>query len=261
MFFNNEFMELYEELSDITETRSRYDTGNVWIATIQEDLQEANKIVNRIADSPWYSGSFSGLNDISTRTAKISPEEAERRAKEEEERKLEAERKYFENIAKKAIETDRVPFYNCNHKYEIRNKEYCPAIDLETKEFVYDTTQKEEILKASQDIVDQKRKAAAAKGQQTKANNQAAQAKTYLWTAYYTLGGKTSIVVDKVIGNTNPEEACERVKQKALAKLKQERHECRVFNEPFLWDGKLLITITDPQGNDKTFKQYKFKVN
>lgn len=222
-------------------------------------LNETNKVVRRFANNTWYSGDFRALNDISTA---VSPEELERKRKEEEERKQEAERKELERAAKTAIVTDRVPFYNWNHRFEIRDKEYCPAIDLDTQEFVYDPEQKEEIVKASKIIVDQKRQASTAKGMQTKANNQAAQAtaeaRTYLWTAYYTINGKTFTIVDEVLGNEDPKGACLAVKHKAVDAIKQEMHECRVFGEPFQWDGKLLITITFPSGNDKTYKQYDF---
>ena len=231
---DSNFTEVYEELNALNET---------------------NKVVKRFANSPWYSGDFRGLNGIST---VITPEEREQQLKAEEERKLEKERKEFERAAKKAIAEDRIPFYNCNRQYDIRNKEHCPAIDLETKEFVYDSAQKEEIIAASQIIVDQKRTASAAKGLQTRAKNQAIKSTIHLWTAYYTINGETSIIVEKVQGNDNPEDACLAVKQKAIDAIKQEMKECQAFGESFQWDGKLTITITYPNGSDKTYRQYKF---
>lgn len=237
------------------------DAESMYVSELDEELDtldEANKIVQNYANSSWYSGGFRGLNDISTA---VTPEEREQRLKAEEERQREKERKEFESAAKsaaKAIKADRVPFYNCNNKYDIKKKEYYPAIDLDTKELVYDPVRKEEIIEASQIIVDQKRQAAAEKGRQTRAKNQAAQADIHLWTAYYTINGETSVLVDKVHGNDDPEGACLAIKQKAVDAIKQEMKECRVFGERFQWDGKLLITITYPEGNDKTYKQYKF---
>jgi hypothetical protein len=243
---DSNFNEVYEELSAI---------GS------RENLHEANKIVNRFANSPWYSGSFRGLNDISTATA---PEELERRAKEEEERKLQQECKEFERAAKKAIAENRVAFYNYNHRYEISHKDHCPAVDLDTNEFVYDSDRKEEILKASEIIVDEVRKRAAMKGLQTKAANQAAaaelNAKAHLWTAYYTINGDNLTISNRVLGNDDPDNACLEVKKKAIKAIKAEMHECQMFNEPFQWDGKLIITTTPPQGKEEVYKKYKFNI-
>ena len=241
---DSNFNEVYEELSNINP---------------QEDLQESNKIVRNFADSSWYSGSFSGLNDISD---VITPEERERKLRAEEERKREKERVEFEKAAKKAIDQNRVPFYNYNHKYDIREKEHCPAIDLETNEFVYDPARKKEIIEASKVIVDQKRKAVAAKGLQTKAANKAAQPKPanyYTWTAYYTINGKTSTVLNKVLGNTAPESSCLATRQMAVDAIKQEMKECKAFKEPFRWDGQLTITVSASNATtDKIYKRYKF---
>jgi hypothetical protein len=241
---DSNFNEVYEELSAI---------GS------RENLHEANKIVNRFANNSWYSGGFRGLNDISTA---VTPEEIERKAKEEEERKLQQERKEFEKVAKKAIETNRVAFYNYNHRYEISRKDHCPAVDLDTNEFEYDSDRKEEILKASEIIVDEVRKRAAMKGLQTKAANQAAEAelnaKAHLWTAYFTINGKTRTVSDRIIGNDDPDNGCLEVKNKAARAIKAEMHECQMFKEPFQWDGKLIITVTPPQGKEEVYKKYKF---
>lgn len=238
---NSPFNECYEELSEI-----------------QEDLQEANKIVQRF-DHPVYSGSFSGLNNIARGT---SADELERKKKAEEEQRLERERKEYERAANKAITENRVAFYNYNHRYEITKKDHCPAVDLETNELVYDPTRKEEILKASESIVDEVRSAAAQKGLRTKAANQAAEAelnaKAYVWTAYFTFNDGTHTVTNKVIGNEDPEGACAETKAKAIQRIKAEMHECRMFKEPFQWDGKLIITVTPPRGEDEVYKKYKF---
>jgi hypothetical protein len=243
---DSNFNEVYEELSTI---------GS------RENLHEANKIVNRFANNSWYSGSFRGLNDISTATA---PEEIERKAKEEEERKLQQECKEFEKAAKKAIAENRVAFYNYNHRYEISRKDHCPAVDFDTNEFVYDSDRKEEILKASEIIVDEVRKRAAMKGLQTKAANQAAaaelNAKAHLWTAYYTINGDNLTISNRVLGNDDPDNACLEVKKKAVKAIKAEMHECQMFNEPFQWDGKLIITTTPPQGKEEVYKKYKFNI-
>lgn len=285
---NSPFNECYEELSDINESKlktyeicyrededgpkkrftvsagseaeakqiawSRVDAEDIWVSEIQEDLQEANKIVQRF-DRPIYSGSFSGLNDIAGGT---SADVLERKKKAEEEQ----ERKEYERAAKKAIAENRIAFYNHNHRYDISRKEYCPAVDLETKELIYDPAQKEEILKASQSIVDEVRSAAAQKGLRTRAANQAAEAefnaKAYVWTAYFTFGDETHTVTNKVIGNEDPEGACAEIKAKAIQRIKAEMHECRMFKEPFQWDGKLIITVTPPRGEDEVYKKYKF---
>lgn len=290
---NSLFNECYEELSDINESKlktyeicyrenedgpkkrftvsagseaeakqiawSRVDAEDIWVSEIQEDLQEANKVVRGFANNPWYSGGFRGLNDISNVT---TPEEQERKAKEEEERKIQQEKKEFERAAKKAIAENRIAFYNHNHRYDISRNEYCPAVDLETKELIYDSAQKEEILKASQSIVDEVRSAAAQKGLRTKAANQAAEAefnaKAYVWTAYFTFNDGTHTVTNKVIGNEDPEGACAEIKAKAIQRIKAEMHECRMFKEPFQWDGKLTITVTPPRGEDEVYKKYKF---
>lgn len=289
---NSPFNECYEELSDINEAAqkkyeicyrededgpkkrftvfagseaeakqiawSRVDADDIWVSEIKEDLQEANKIVQRF-DRPVYSGSFSDLNNIAGGT---SAEVLERKKKAEEEQRLERERKEYERAANKAIAENRVAFYNHNHRYEITKKDYCPAIDLETNEFVYDPARKEEILKASESIVNEVRSAAAQKGLQTRAANQAAEAefnaKAYVWTAYFTFNDGTHTVTNKVIGNENPEGACAEIKAKAIQRIKAEMHECKMFKEPFQWDGKLIITVTPPRGEDEVYKKYKF---
>lgn len=289
---NSPFNECYEELSDINEAAqkkyeicyrededgpkkrftvfagseaeakqiawSRVDAEDIWVSEIKEDLQEANKIVQRF-DRPVYSGSFSGLNNIAGGT---SADVLERKKKAEEEQQLERERKEYERAANKAIAENRVAFYNHNHRYDISRKDYCPAVDLETNEFVYDPVQKEEILKASESIVDEVRSAAAQKGLRTKAANQAAEAefnaKAYVWTAYFTFNDGTHTVTNKVIGNEDPEGACAEIKAKAIQRIKAEMHECRMFKEPFQWDGKLIITVTPPRGEDEIYKKYKF---
>lgn len=234
------------------------DADDIWVSEIKEDLQEANKIVQRF-DHPVYSGSFSDLNNIAGGT---SADVLERKKKAEEEQRLERERKEYERAANKAIAENRVAFYNHNHRYEITKKDYCPAVDLETNEFVYDPVQKEEILKASESIVDEVRSAAAQKGLRTKAANQAVEAelnaKAYVWTAYFTFNDGTHTVTTKVIGNEDLEGACAEIKAKAIQRIKAEMHECRMFKEPFQWDGKLIITVTPPQGEDTVYKKYKF---
>jgi hypothetical protein len=263
--FNNEFMKLYEELSNIDKAKQ----ATPEISHCEGDLQEANKIVNRIANNPWYSGGFSGLNDISTR---VSPEEIERKAKEEEERRLEAEERRLEAERKeleleqqkaekkalKAIADGSILQYNFNNRYHISHYDVWPAIDLDTKELVYDKDTKEQILQDSERITRERQKEYNAK--YSAARKQRLETE-YTWTAHFTIGDKRYAKVEKVQGNDDPEGACERVKQKALAVLKQERHECRVFNEPFQWDGKLVITVAEPHGEDQIFKQCKFKVN
>lgn len=289
---NSPFNECYEELSDINEAAqkkyeicyrededgpkkrftvfagseaeakqiawSSVDADDIWVSEIKEDLQEANKIVQRF-DRPVYSGSFSGLNNIAGGT---SADELERKKKAEEEQRLEWERKEFEKAANKAIAENRVAFYNYNHRYDISRKDYCPAVDLETNEFVYDPARKEEILKASESIVDEVRSAAAQKGLRTRAANQAAEAefnaKAYVWTAYFTFNDGTHTVTNKVIGNEDPEGACAEIKAKAIQRIKAEMHECKMFKEPFQWDGKLIITVTPPRGEDEVYKKYKF---
>ena len=313
---NSPFNECYEELSDINEAAqkkyeicyrededgpkkrftvfagseaeakqiawSSVDADDIWVSEIKEDLQEANKIVQRF-DRPVYSGSFSGLNNIAGGTSadelerkkkaeeeakKKVEEEAKKKAEEEakkkaeEEQRLEWERKEFEKAANKAIAENRVAFYNYNHRYDISRKDYCPAVDLETNEFVYDPARKEEILKASESIVDEVRSAAAQKGLRTRAANQAAEAefnaKAYVWTAYFTFNDGTHTVTNKVIGNEDPEGACAEIKAKAIQRIKAEMHECKMFKEPFQWDGKLIITVTPPRGEDEVYKKYKF---
>jgi hypothetical protein len=224
---DSEFNKVYEELNNIN---------------------EANKVVSRFSN-PWYSGSFRGLNDISTAQAPKTPEQI---AQEEEERKKrEKEAKIQKAMLYKSVDT-----YHYRWRQEILSDPEWPAMDPETRERVYDPARKEELVKQSVEKVVQAQEQAYLKGLETKAANKAALARTYHWEAAYTIGGKTFTVGKNIIDNEDPEASRKLVKQAAVERIKQEMHECRVFGERFEWDGKMTITCTPPKGSDEDVIEY-----
>ena len=110
-----------------------------------DKITEANNIVNRFANSTSYSGYASGLSDISNRIddnerAKLATAEAERKTAAD----AQLEAKCLQ-AAQKAIETDNIEIYNRGRWSRYFDKNFCPAIDPETKELVYDQKRKDDI--------------------------------------------------------------------------------------------------------------------
>ncbi len=239
--------------------------------TIYKELSDINEATTRT----WYSGYARGLNDISTRvTPQELEHEAERKAKEEEERRLEYERQapereqkalehnkqFAEREARRAIAANKIIQYNCREQYHIRQYDYWPAVDPDTKELVYDADAKEKILQVSHELLSTQRSTASKKAH---ADRKKRLENEYTWTASYTLWGDQYTITEKIQGNDDPEGACELVKQKALAQLKKEKQLCRELNmlSRFQWDGKLLVTVAEPYSKGQIYKQFKFKVN
>lgn len=255
-----EFMKLYEELDKI----------NKDIPT-EEILNETNKIVRRFANNGWYSGYASGLNDIDNRAG---DKELELKAKAEEERKrkeAEAKAKREEaakqaqlQLAQQAIDTGTWDEYNKTHKYNIRRKDWCPAIDPDTQQLVYDVQRKEEILRLIDAQLNQERaeqrRIQQQKDAEIRAKERADAAITYCWRASATINGKTGYTNYRhIVGNDNPEAAAKEVLQKEIDFLREEQKECRAFGEPFNWDGKVTIYCKDPTGKEEVYKVVSFK--
>lgn len=224
---DSEFNKVYEELNNIT---------------------EANKIVSRF-NKPWYSGSFSGLNGISTRREPKTPEQI---AQEEEERKKQEK----ETRIQTAMYYKSADTYHHRYQKEILSDPEWPAMDPVTRERVYDPIRKEELVKQSIEAVAQSREQAYQKGLETKAAKKAAQARTYHWEATYTINGHAYKVGKSVLNNEDPEVTRKLIKQAAVKRIKQELHECTVFGEPFDWDGKVIITCTPPKGSEEDIIEY-----
>ena len=108
-----------------------------------DKITESNNVVNRFANSTRYSGYTGGLSNISNRIddnerAKLDAADAERKAKAD----AQLETKCLQ-AAQKAIETGTIESYNRGRwsKYFL-TKDFCPAVDPETRELVYDPARK-----------------------------------------------------------------------------------------------------------------------
>ena len=255
-----EFMKLYEELDKINKD-----------IPIEEILNETNKIVRRFANSGWYSGYARGLNNIDNR---VDDKELELKAKAEEERKrkeAEAKAKRAEatkqaqlQLAQQAIDASTWDEYNKAHIYKIRTKDWCPAIDPDTQQLVYDAQRKEEILRPIEAQLAreeaEQRRVQQQKDAERRAKERADAAITYCWRASATINGKTGYTNYRhIVGNDNPEAAAKEVLQKEIDFLREEQKECRAFGEPFNWDGKVTIYCKDPTGKEEVYKVVSFK--
>jgi hypothetical protein len=213
---------------------------------VYEELNNINE------DGPartWYSGYARGLNDISTRVAPASPEQV---AQEEEERRKQEK----EDRIKKAMLYKSADTYHYRWQQEILSDPEWPALDPETRERVYDPKRKEELVKQSLENREQAYKQSVQKGLETKAAKQAEKDRTYRWTVAYTINKENHKLGKNVLGNENPEATCDLIKQAALKRIKQEKHECDVFKEPFSWDGKITITCTPPKGAEEVIAEF-----
>jgi hypothetical protein len=209
-----------------------------------DKLTEANKVINRVANNPWYSGAFRGLNDIST---KQTPKSAEEIAQEEEERRKQEKEQHIRN----AMLYKKPDVYNARYQQTILTDPEWPALDPETKERIYDPVRKEEVVKQSVERRELAQQQAYQKGLETKAANKLKKEQTYYWQATYTLNNRTYKIGKNIVGNDDPDTACELIKLAALRRIKEEKHECTVFNEPFQWDNTLTISCTPPKGSSK----------
>ena len=217
-----EFMKLYEELEQLN--------------TLEED----NKVVSRF-NKPWYSGSFRGLNDISTRQSPKTPEQIEQE-------KEEREKQEKETRIKNAMLYKPADTYNWRYQQQILSDLDWPALDPETRERVYDPVRKEELVKQSVTNKEQAYQQAQQKSLETRAARQAEKSRTYHWEATYTINNKKYKVGKNVLDNEEPDTTCNLMKRAALKRIKQEKHECTVFKEPFSYDGKIIVTRTSPAG-------------
>lgn len=249
--YETDFIKIYKELEQLNK------------ADITEEplLETTNKIIKRF-DRPFYSGSFSGLNNISFREP--SPEElakkAEEQAKAEEEKRKRKRKSELITAAKRLTTADGAHGYNKRYASEILQNEEYPAVDPETLELVYDAVQKEELIQQAKEVAEEKRIASIIKGQQTRAANQAKAATMVTWYGYATINGQKRKVATKSLPeDTDQTECYEVVKQQALKYINQEAHECRVFGEPFKCSIKLLITRKPYKGKEETVDTISLK--
>lgn len=209
-----------------------------------DKLTEANKVINRVVNNPWYSGAFRGLNDIST---KSTPKSAEKIAQEEEERRKQEKELHIRN----AMLYKKPDVYNARYQQTILTDPEWPALDPETKERIYDPVRKEEVVKQSVERRELAQQQAYQKSLEAEAANRLNKERTYYWQVTYTLNNKTYKIGKNIIGNDDPDTTCELMKLAALRKIKEEKHECTVFNEPFQWDNILIISCTPPKGTSR----------
>ena len=248
-----------------------YDIFYDWAAGLTEadfgeTITEASRsVASRYGSTGWYSGYASGLNDISNRVddkerAQIAAAEEERRQKQAAQRaayraaKEERETQRYLTKAQEAIAAGTIDEYNYEFVYEIRTRDYCPAIDPVTKELIYDPKQKEEILKPVDARKEEEEAERRKKEAERRARAKADAARTYTWIASYVINGRTFSMTKRVVGNKDPESAASMVSNIALKRIAQEAHECKVFKEPFSWDGKLSISYKTPDGNTEFYK-------
>jgi hypothetical protein len=122
----NDFLNTYNNMSSL------WEDGDL-------EITESNKITNRFANSPSYSGYASGLGSISTR---IVP--GPKAAQNKEDIKL---RDKCLVAAQKAIEAgdEAIERYNRGRWSRYFDRSFIPAIDPETLELVYDQAKKSDI--------------------------------------------------------------------------------------------------------------------
>jgi hypothetical protein len=266
------------DLGPDVDIEEAYDIFYDWAAGLTEadfgeTITEASRsIASRYGSTGWYSGYASGLNDISNRVddkerAQIAAAAEERRQKQAAQRaayraaKEERETQRYLTKAREAIAADTIDEYNYEFVYEIRMRDYCPAIDPVTKELVYDSKQKEEILKPVDARKEEEEAERRKKEAERRARAKADAARTYTWIASYVINGRTFSMKKNVVGNKDPESAASMVSNIALKRIAQEAHECKVFKEPFSWDGKLSISYKTPDGTEEHFRTFKAKTN
>jgi len=209
-----------------------------------DKLTEANKVINRVVSNPWYSGAFRGLNDIST---KQTPKSAEEIAQAEEERRKQEKEEHIRN----AMLYKKPDYYNDRYQQKILTDPEWPALDPETKERIYDPIRKEEVVKQSVERRELAQQQAYQKSLETKEANKLKKEQTYYWQVTYTINNRTYKVGKNVVGNDDPDTTCELMKLAALRRIKEEKHECTVFKEPFQWDNTLTIRCTTPRGSSR----------
>lgn len=230
---------------------SRVEADSLYVSELEEELNtldEGNKVIDRF-NKPYYSGSFSSLNGISTRPTPKSPEQI---AQEEEERKKQEK----EDKIEYAIYGTSVNTYHYRHQQEILSDPEWPALDPKTRERVYDPARKKDLVMQSVEYKKQEFQQAAQKAAETRAAKQAEKARSYHWVATYTINKEIFNIGKNVIGNEDPEAMRKLMKQTAVKRIKQEMHECKVFGERFDWDGKITITCTPPKESGEAKIEY-----
>ena len=261
-----------------------YDLFWDWAAGITEadfssGLQEANKIVRGVANNPWYSGSFIGLNDIDTR---VTPEEKARVAAENEARRqrqaeLEAERRAAAlerrkqmaiKVAEDAIAKGVIDEYNEAHRASIlASPDIYPAIDPETKELVFDRAEQKRILDPITQRVNAEKEAkkAAEKEAAKKAaeRREAEKPITYYLYPEVVINGETmrSPEGTRVVGQDNLVKAAKEVAREELKWVNTERKFYVASGHPFNWDGVITIICENPDGTEKPFRTFKVMAN
>ena len=195
---------------------------------------------------PWYSGSFSGLNDISKSR---SPEDvaAEAEAKKAEEDRLAAKeadklRARREAIAKRYIEEGRAAEYNLKYHRDISLRDWCPAIIEETNELTYDPELKNTIAeKAFKERTERNR-------QQQAQALQKLDGKTK-WFGTYIVNGEPHEAI--TLKGDTPAAAS----QNLIKLINNKKSAARYTGEEFDWDGTVRITkCKKPDGTEEVFE-------
>lgn len=266
------------------EVDEAYDLFWDWAAGLTEadfgsGLQEANKVVRGVANNPWYSGSFRGLNDIDTR---VTPEEKARVAAENEARRqrqaeLEAERRAAAlerrkqmaiKVAENAIAKGVIDEYNEAHRVSILGTpDVYPAIDPETKELVFDRAEQKRILDPITQRVNAEKEAkkATEKEAAKKAAERRAAEKpiTYYLYPEVVINGETMRSPDgtRVVGQDNLVRAAKEVAREELKWVNTEHKFYAAGGHPFNWDGVITIISENPDGTEEPFRTFKVVTN
>lgn len=146
----------------------------------------------------------------------------------------------YEARAKRYIEAGKAAEYNDRYDREIVLRDWCPAIDIETNELIYDKAIKQAI---------------AQKAFEGRRARYAAQRKAYAsrpkWLCAYTVNGKTYETT------TAMGDDAEAARQTVVNKVKKAELEAQKFGEPFDWDGTVkIIKCTKPDGTEEVFEGF-----
>jgi hypothetical protein len=146
----------------------------------------------------------------------------------------------YEARAKRYIEAGKAAEYNDRYDREIVLRDWCPAIDVETNELIYDKAIKQAI---------------AQKAFEGRRARYAAQRKAYAsrpkWLCAYTVNGKTYETT------TAMGDDAEAARQTVVNKVKKAELEAQKFGEPFDWDGTVkIIKCTKPDGTEEVFEGF-----
>ncbi len=268
------------------EVDEAYDIFWDWAAGLTEadfssGLQEANKVVRGVANKPWYSGGFRGLNDIDTR---VTDAERERVARENEERRarqaeLEAERKARAKEKNKQLAIQRaedaiakgvIDEYNKEWRMSILstiNPDVYPAIDPETKELVFDMTEKKRIIDPILQQLEAEREAKKAADKEAAARaaarREADKPITYYLYAEVVINGETMRDPHgtRVVGQDNLVRVAKEVARKELDWVNTERKFYVAGGHAFNWDGVITVISENPDGTEEPFRTFRVRTN